>query len=147
MSVTTAAPTAPTTATGTSARRRPATVRALGIAGAVVGGLVAWGIGAVLGADYWIADSQGAARIDVLVTVQVTVILGLLGWALLAAAERVWRHARTAWTVLGTAILAASMVPVFLVDATTSTRIGLVLVHLAVGAVLLATFPLPRTRR
>lgn len=80
-----------------------------------------------------------------LVTVQVAVVLGLLGWGVLALLERFTRHGRAMWTALGSAILVASMVPVFLVDATTPTRIGLVLVHLAVGGALLAT--LPRARR
>ena len=55
---------------------------------------------------------------------------------MLALAERVARWGRTAWTVLAVGVLALSMVPVGLVEATPSTRIGLTLIHLAVAAVL-----------
>jgi len=116
--------------------RSRARTRALGIAGAVAAALVAWGIGALLGADYWITDSQGTARVDVPTTAGCTAIIGLVGWGVLALAERVARWGRTAWTVLAVGVLALSMVPVGLVEATPSTRIGLTLIHLAVAAVL-----------
>jgi hypothetical protein len=127
------------TAPATRTPRRART-RVLGIVGAVAAALVAWGVGALLGADYWIADSQGTARVDLLATTGSAAIIGLLGWAVLAVAERVTRRGRTAWTVLAVGVLALSIVPIGLVDATPSTRIGLALIHLAVAAVLVPAF-------
>ena len=136
--------TAPTPTTDTTASRGRAAVRrrrrALGIVLAVVVTLAVWLLGHLAGADYWITDSQGAVRIDMLVTAQVTVVLGLVGWGVLALLERLSRHGTTLWTVLAVVVVAASMIPVVLVEATTATRLALVAVHLAVGAVLVPAF-------
>lgn len=139
MSLTAPAPTATTDAGASpvraraSARRRR---RALGVVATLVVALAVWLVGRLSGADYWIADSQGTVRIDALVTTQVTVVLGLAGWAVLALLERLTRYGTAIWTVLATVIVAASMIPVFLVEATTATRVALVAVHLAVGALI-----------
>jgi hypothetical protein len=130
---------APTTSTDTTPVRGRASVRrrrALGIVATLVVTLAVWLIGHLAGADYWISDSQGTVRIDALVTAQVTVILGLAGWAVLALLERLTRYGTTVWVVLATVVVVASMIPVVLVEATTVTRIALAAVHLAVGAVL-----------
>lgn len=136
--------TAPTPTTDTTTSRGRAAVRrrrrALGIVLAVVVTLAVWLLGHLAGADYWITDSQGAVRIDMLVTAQVTVVLGLVGWGVLALLERLSRRGTTAWTVLAVVVVAASMIPVVLVEATTATRLALVAVHLAVGAVLVPAF-------
>jgi hypothetical protein len=129
---------APTTDTApvrgrAAARRRR---RALGIVATLVVTLAVWLLGHLAGADYWITDSQGTVRIDAVVTTQVTVVLGLVGWGVLATLERLTRYGGTIWTVLAAVVVVASMIPVFLVEATTATRVALVAVHLAVGAVL-----------
>ncbi|MDD7964855.1 DUF6069 family protein [Actinomycetospora lemnae] len=139
MSLTAPAPTA-TTDAGASPVRARATARrrrrTLGVVATLVVALAVWLVGRLAGADYWIADSQGTVRIDALVTTQVTVVLGLAGWAVLALLERLTRYGTAIWTVLATVIVAASMIPVFLVEATTATRVALVAVHLAVGALI-----------
>ena len=136
--------TAPAPTTDTPASRGRAAVRrrrrALGIVLALVVTLAVWLVGHLAGADYWITDSQGTVRIDMLVTAQVTVVLGLVGWGVLALLERLGRHGTTVWTVLAVVVVAASMIPVVLVEATTATRLALVAVHLAVGAVLVPAF-------
>lgn len=128
------------TAATTPTRGGRARTRALGLAGAVAAALVAWGVGALLGADYWITDAQGTARVDIGATVGTTVVVGLLGWGLLAVLERFARRGRTAWTVVAVGVAALSMVPIGLVEATPSTRIGLTLLHLAVAAVVIPTY-------
>ena len=139
MTLTAPAPTTDTTASrGRAAVRRRR--RALGIVLAVVVTLAVWLLGHLAGADYWITDSQGTVRIDMLVTAQVTVVLGLVGWGVLALLERLSRHGAVLWTVLAVIVVAASMIPVVLVEATTATRLALVAVHLAVGAVLVPAF-------
>ncbi|MEJ2887220.1 DUF6069 family protein [Actinomycetospora aeridis] len=137
--------TAPAPATDSTPVRARASVprprrRALGIVAALVVTLAVWLVGHLAGADYWISDSQGTVRIDALVTTQVTVVLGLAGWGVLALLERLSRHGTTAWTVLATLVVVASLVPILLVDATTATRVALTAVHLAVGAVLIPAF-------
>ncbi|MDD7937253.1 DUF6069 family protein [Actinomycetospora lutea] len=131
---------APTPATVTAPVRGRAAVRrrrrTLGIVATLVVTLAVWWVGQLAGADYWISDSQGTVRIDALVTTQVTVVLGLVGWGVLALLERLTRHGTAIWTVLVAVIVVASMVPVLLVEATTATRVALAAVHLAVGAVL-----------
>lgn len=110
--------------------------RALGIVATLVVTLAVWLLGHLAGADYWITDSQGTVRIDAVVTTQVTVVLGLVGWGVLALLERLTRYGTTAWTVLAAVVVVASMIPIVLVEATTATRVALVAVHLAVGTLI-----------
>jgi hypothetical protein len=114
--------------------------RALGIVATLVVTLAVWLLGHLAGADYWITDSQGSVRIDALVTTQVTVVLGLVGWGVLALLERLTRYGTTIWTVLAAVVVVVSMIPIVLVEATTATRVALAAVHLAVGAVLVPAF-------
>lgn len=133
---------APTTDTapvrGRAAVRRRG--RALGIVATLVVTLAVWLLGHLAGADYWITDSQGTVRIDALVTTEVTVVLGLVGWGVLALLERLTRYGTTIWSVLAAVVVVASMIPIVLVEATTATRVALAAVHLAVGAVLVPAF-------
>jgi fermentation-respiration switch protein FrsA (DUF1100 family) len=141
MTVTASTPTATTsTSAAPAGRGRRIAGRAVGVVAAVAVTYLAWGIGALVGADYWITDGMGSVRIDLVVTAQVTVILALAGWALLALLERITRRGGSIRTAVAVAVTAASLVPIFLVDATTTTRIGLVLVHLAVGATLIPAY-------
>jgi hypothetical protein len=130
MSLTTSRP-----ATDTAAVRSPASRRlrrALGIVVTVLVALATWTVGHLAGADYWITDSMGSVRIDPVVVTQVTVVVGLAAWAVLALLERTTRHATAIWTALALVVLVASYVPVFLVEATTATRVALLAVHTAV---------------
>ncbi|MEJ2863130.1 DUF6069 family protein [Actinomycetospora flava] len=139
MSVVVTAPAA--TATAAPARTvSRATTRGLAVVGAGAAALAGWTVGALLGADYWITDVQGTARVDIPAAVGSTVIIALLGWALLAVLERVATWGRTAWTYLAVGVLAVSMTPIGLVEATASTRIGLMIAHLAVAAVVIPAF-------
>jgi hypothetical protein len=137
VSVTTAPAAADVTITRTPARAR---TRGLAVVGAGLAALGGWTVGALLGADYWITDVQGTARVDISATVVSTVVVALLGWALLAILERVATWGRTAWTYVAVGVLAVSMTPIGLVEATASTRIALMIAHLAVAAVLIPAF-------
>jgi hypothetical protein len=135
MSLTTSRPTT-TPAAGLLASR-PAR-RALGLVATVLVALLIWAIGSLAGADFWITDAMGSVRIDLVVVTQVTLVVGLAGWAVLALLERFTRRGLAIWTALAVVVLAASYVPVFLVEATTATRIALLAVHTAVGALVVA---------
>ncbi|PZS36481.1 MAG: hypothetical protein DLM59_01185 [Pseudonocardiales bacterium] len=115
-------------------RRR---TRILGVAGAVVAALAVWAIGV------------GLFGIDLLVsggTVAVTsiffesLIAALIGWAVLALLEHFsTRYARTIWTVGALAVLLLSLALPLTGAVTTTAKITLALMHLAVGAVLITT--------
>jgi uncharacterized protein DUF6069 len=138
MSLTAPAPTADTAPPrGRVAVRRRR--RAVGVVATLVVTLAVWLLGRLAGADYWITDSQATVQISALVTTQVTVVVSLFGWGVLALLERLTRHGATAWTVLAAVVVVASMIPIVLVEATTPTRWALAAVHLAVGAVLVPT--------
>lgn len=106
--------------------------RPLGIVVTLLVTLAVWAVGHLAGADYRITDSMGTVRIDLVVVTQVTLVIGLLGWATLALLERFTRRATAIWTSLAVIVLVASYVPVFLVEATVATRVALVAVHTAV---------------
>lgn len=66
---------------------------------------------------------MGSVRFDLVVVTQVTLVVGLAAWGVLALLERTTRHATAIWTALAVVVLVASYVPVFLVEATTVTRV------------------------
>ncbi len=136
--------TTPETTTITSAAagsmRTPASRRLARGGGLLLAAVAAAAVqlaGRGIGADYLITDPTGSAVIDLPTAAGFTLVVGLLGWAVLAGLEHATRHGLRIWTILAVLIVAASMVPVFLVEATAATRIALVVVHLAVGAVLI----------
>ena len=122
-----------------SAVRRPL-VRAAIVAGAALAATATFLLIRATGADFTITD-PGEGKVPhtfaALEIAMVTVVIGLLGWATLAILERWTRRAHRIWTFLAVAIVLLSMPPIWIERATTSTRIGLVLVHLVVGAALL----------
>lgn len=120
----------------TTVRARRLT-RAAGVAGGTLVNAVIWLIATALGVDFVLTDSTGTGVVDLPTTVIFTVIFGLLGWGSLALLERFTRRGLAIWTVLAVAVVLASMVPIFLVQATTGTQVALVLIHLAVGAALI----------
>jgi hypothetical protein len=64
----------------------------------------------------------------------VTVAASLLGWLLLALLERRTPHARPLWTTIALVALAASLALPLAAATTTSAVVGLVVMHLTVGA-------------
>jgi predicted permease len=64
-------------------------------------------------------------------------VAGLLGWLLLAVLDRRAARARTAWTAAALLVLAVSLALPLAAATTTSAAVGLVVLHLAVGAVVI----------
>lgn len=125
----------PTTDDPAEASPRGRRLRRLGgVALTVVLTLVVWAIGRLAGADYVFRDPAGDVVVDGVVTGLVTAVLSLLGWGVLALLERWTRHGARIWAALAAVVVVASMIPIFLVDATPGTQIALFFVHLAVGA-------------
>ncbi|GGQ12933.1 hypothetical protein BKA00_006463 [Actinomadura coerulea] len=127
---------------GHAGLRSPRRARALAVAGAVAAALAVWAVGEpLLGHDLAVQQKGqeprdlGAAAIGVFALAP-----SLLGWALLAALERVTPLAARIWTAIALTLLAASFLPVIGVQASGGTKTVLALTHLAVGAVLIPVF-------
>ncbi|GAB2830654.1 hypothetical protein GCM10022221_31740 [Actinocorallia aurea] len=71
----------------------------------------------------------------------------LLGWALLAALERVTPLAARIWTAAALILLAVSFLPIIGVQASGADKAVLALTHLAVAAVLIPVFCRTATSR
>jgi hypothetical protein len=67
----------------------------------------------------------------------VTVAASLVGWLLLALLERRTPHARLLWTTIALAALAASLALPLAFATTTSAVVGLIVMHVTVGAVVI----------
>ena len=64
-------------------------------------------------------------------------VAGLLGWLLLAGLDRRTPRSRTAWTRAALLVLAVSLALPLAAATTTSATIGLIVLHLVVGAVVI----------
>ena len=130
-----------TTASAAVVRPTSATQRRLRRAGSVLAAAAAAGVvslvGSAAGVDFLLSDSTGAVVISLPIVLLFATAFGLLGWAALAVLERFTGKARAIWTGLAVAVLVLSLPPIFPEDATVATKIGLVLVHGAVAAVLI----------
>ena len=90
----------------------------------------------------------GAGHIQTIAVGQVTGVAAaasLLGWLLLAQLERRTLRARPIWTTIALVALAASLALPLAAATTTSAIVGLIVMHLTVGAVVIPA--LARTAR
>jgi hypothetical protein len=114
-------------------RARGRLLRLAGVGATVVVTLAVWAVGRLAGADYVLRDPSGSVTIDAVATAVVTLVIAALGWGVLALLERLTRHAVRIWVGMAATVIIASMVPIFLVDATPGTQVALYFVHLAVA--------------
>lgn len=114
-------------------RARGRLLRLAGVGATVVVTLAVWAVGRLAGADYVLRDPSGSVTIDAVATAVVTLVVAALGWGVLALLERLTRHAVRIWVGMAATVIIASMVPIFLVDATPATQVALYFVHLAVA--------------
>jgi hypothetical protein len=112
------------------------------VAGAVAAALAVWAVGEpLLGHDLVVQQKGqqprdlGAGAIGVFALAP-----SLLGWALLAALERVTPLAARIWTAAALTLLAVSFLPIIGVQASGGSKAVLALTHLAVAAVLIPAF-------
>jgi hypothetical protein len=128
-----------TTATAVPAIRH-ARARALCVAAGALTAAVAWVVEVpLLGLHLNIRFGGGpfAGHVETIVAGQVigaALAASLLGWLLLAVLERRTPRALTLWTGIALAVLAVSVAPPLAAATTTSAAVGLVAMHLAVGA-------------
>ena len=127
----------------------PRRARALAVTGAVAAALAIWAVGEpLLGHDLVVQQEGqqprdlGAAAIGVFALAP-----SLLGWALLAALERVTPLAARIWTAAAMTLLAVSFLPIISVQASGGSKVVLALTHVAVGAALIPVFHRTATAR
>jgi hypothetical protein len=113
--------------------------RALSAAGGALAAALAWIVEVpLLGIHLNFRFGTGHTQtIAVGQIIGVTVAAALLGWLLLALLERRTAHARLLWTTIALATLAASLALPLAVATTTSAVAGLIVMHVAVGAVVI----------
>jgi hypothetical protein len=117
--------------------------RLLAVAVAVLAALTIWIVAElVLGIDVRAPafDGSGAtlpiAAQDVLL---ISALLSFAGWGLLAILERLTARARRAWLVIASVVLALSLAtPMAGTGVSVANRIVLLLIHLAIGGVLIS---------
>jgi Family of unknown function (DUF6069) len=117
-----------------SVRRR----RALIAFAAMLAPVLVWVVARIAGADLSVALSGQPPMPITLPAVIITALLAALaGWALLAVLERFTGRARLLWTAVAALVLLVSLSGPLTVAASGGTKLTLVLMHLAVGVVLI----------
>ncbi|MEU5783465.1 DUF6069 family protein [Micromonospora lupini] len=114
--------------------------RSIALVVAVLAAVVVWLIATLADASLTVDQGTGPQDVTVLAVIVTSALAALLGWGLLAVLERLSARAMTIWTAIAVAVLLLSLVPASLVDASAGTRVALVLMHLAVGAVVILGF-------
>ena len=116
------------------------TARPVAVALGVLAALAVWGISELVGVDvrqpaFGTGIPQDLTAGPVVVA---SLLAGLAAWPALAMLERLTRHARAAWVVLATLVLAASLgAPLSGRGIDGESRLVLTLLHLTVGALLI----------
>jgi heme A synthase len=128
---------------GTGMSRRQA--RAVSVAAAVICASAIYLVAAAAGVDFKLTSPGGSSsgHLTLAIIAEFTLFCSGLGWATLAILERRIRRAHAVWGTLAAAVLLLSYVPIGIEQASTATRIMLVLIHTSVAA---ALFPMLRQR-
>ena len=115
--------------------------RILGVAGATLAAVAVWVIEVpLLGIRLLTQFGNTAPQGVGIELVVVSSLAGsLAGWGLLAILERRFARARTIWTGIAIAVLLASFSAPISAGTTTTTKVALAMMHLAVAAVLIPT--------
>jgi predicted permease len=126
---------------------RQGRARALCAAGGALAAALAWAVEVpLLGVHLNVRFGAGHIQtIAIGQVIGVTVAASLFGWLLLALLERRTPHARRLWTTIAVAALAASLALPLAFATTRSAVAGLIVLHVAVGAVVIPS--MARTAR
>ncbi|MGI5206696.1 DUF6069 family protein [Spirillospora sp. CA-108201] len=127
----------------------PRGARALAVAGAVAAALAVWAVGEPLLGHDLVVRQEGQEPRDLGASAigAFALVPSLLGWALLAALERVTPLAARIWTAAALILLALSFLPIIGVQSSGGSKAVLALTHVAVGAVLIPVFRRTATSR
>ncbi|HET6626079.1 MAG TPA: DUF6069 family protein [Nocardioidaceae bacterium] len=121
----------------TEAPRAARGARLVAVAASTAAALAAWVVaGPVLGVEIatLTAADGGSATVGAVAVVVSAAVTTLAGWALLAALERFTRAARRSWTVIAGMVLLVSLIGPATLGSTAGSAVGLVVMHLVVGA-------------
>lgn len=118
---------------GTAVRRRGA----LAVAGATVAAALPWVAAEIAGAELEVTTAGWTIDVGLPLVLAATLVMSLAGWGLLALLQRRSGDARRTWTIVAVTVLVLSTLGPLTAEATTETRLYLVLMHVAVGAVLI----------
>jgi predicted permease len=113
--------------------------RILGVAGAAAAAVAVWAIAVpLLGVQLLVKFGSGAPQsIGIGFVLGASLIGSLAGWGLLVLLERRTPQARTIWTAIAVlAVLVSFSLPLF-AGVSTSTKVTLAVMHVAVAAVLI----------
>jgi hypothetical protein len=123
----------------TTAHATPRVQRLLSVAGAVVAAAAVWIVSVpLLGTQLVIRFGSGAPQtIGIDYVLGASVITSLLGWGLLALLERRSARGRTIWTAVAVVALVASLSLPLIAGVSTSAKVTLIVMHLAVAAILI----------
>jgi hypothetical protein len=136
-----------TTATPAAPDIKQGRARALCAAGGALSAALAWIVEVPL-LGIHLNFRFGAGHVQTIAVgevIGVAVTASLLGWLLLALLERRTPHARLLWTATALAVLAASLALPLVAATATSAVVGLIVLHMAVGAAVIPA--LARTAR
>ena len=122
-----------TTAANTSVRRRGA----LAVAVATAAAAVPWVVAELAGAELEVTSFGITMDVGLPLVLAAALVMSLAGWALLALLQRRVTDGRRTWTVVTLTVLVLSLGGPLTADATSETRVYLLLMHLAVGAPLI----------
>lgn len=112
--------------------RRCIVITVAGLATAVI-----WVIGRLAHTSYIVQTPLGTRELSLLIVVGATVLAGAAGWLVLAILERYWADRRRSWIALALAVLAVSVVAVFITPAALGTQMVLTLQHCVAAALLI----------
>ncbi|MFD7159183.1 DUF6069 family protein [Kribbella sp. NPDC059898] len=112
--------------------------RRFGVVGiAAVAALADWILLAPVAGLTLTARQGGIQHIGAAAVVVSTIVVSLLGWALLAILERRTRRARTTWTVIATIVCVTSLGSPLTNGIGLGAKLGLASLHLVVGAIVI----------
>jgi hypothetical protein len=111
--------------------------RTLAVAGATTATLTVWAIaGPLAGIDLAVRLGSGIGHIGPVRVAGATALVGLAGWALLAALERWTSRPRGTWITVALTVLLVSMTGPLIQGVTMTATVALTCMHLACAAVL-----------
>jgi len=124
-------------ATGAPAAKQRTGSRVLPIIAAVVGTVVVWLVAhSVLDVALKVKSGDTVQDVSIASVIIVTLVVGLLAWALLAVLERVTKAARTVWTTIGVVFFLLSLLgPLGAVGS--SAKLSLACMHLVAAAIII----------
>ena len=115
--------------------------RALSAAGGALAAVAVWIIEVpLMGVHRSIRFGSGQAQtIGIGPVIGASLAASLLGWLLLAVLDKRTPHARAAWTTAALVVVVASLALPLSAATTTAATVGLIVMHVAVAAIVIAS--------